>query len=302
MPRRASTPSSKQRQSRDIFKSGEPVVGVVGYGYVGKAVARFFAERFAVAVYDPYVRALPPETPQGVRKVVSLRGLKDAVVSVVCVPTPEGKDGAADVRIVEEVVRALPTSLIVIKSTVPPGTTRRLREETGKRLVFSPEYIGEGKYTVFSEGERAYPHPTDMRQHRFHIFGGEREDTRRAIAVWQKVAGPQVRYFQTDSTTAELVKYAENSYLALKVAFCNQLYDLAQALGVDYHELRELWLQDGRIEPAHTLVFPDDRGFGGKCLPKDTAAILAVAREAGVDLSVLEAVVTYNKKLRKSLS
>ncbi|GIW68608.1 MAG: hypothetical protein KatS3mg100_102 [Candidatus Parcubacteria bacterium] len=301
MPRRTFLSYPKRHSPKAPPKKSELFVGVVGYGYVGKAVARFFAERFVVAVYDPYVRKLPPDTPQGVRKVASLKALKEALVSVVCVPTPQREDGAAEVSIVEEVVRTLPTDLIVIKSTVPPGTTQRLREETGKRIVFSPEYIGEGKYPVFSEGERAYPHPTDMRQHRFHIFGGPREDTRRAAEIWQKVAGPQVRYLQTDSTTAELVKYAENSYLALKVTFCNQLYDLAQALGVDYHELRELWLEDGRVEPSHTLVYPDSRGFGGKCLPKDTAAILAVARKVGVDFSVMKAAVDYNRWLRKTL-
>ncbi len=285
-----------KRQKRQ--PSPQATIGVVGYGYVGKAVAAFFASHYRVLVYDPAYRSLPRGTAPAIQLVRSLRSLQQAAVSVVCVPTPQGAEGAADLSIVESVVERLPSSLIVIKSTVPPGTTERLRQATGKRIVFSPEYIGEGNYPVFQTGERPYPHLTDMRQHRFHIFGGEREDTAAAIRIWQRVAGPQVRYLQTGSTTAELVKYATNSYLALKVAFCNQLYDLAASLGVDYHELRELWLQDGRIELASTLVYPEDRGFGGKCLPKDTAALLAVAKEVGVDLSVLEAAVAYNRRLR----
>jgi UDP-glucose 6-dehydrogenase len=99
---------------------------------------------------------------------------------------------------------------------------------------------------------------------------------------------------QTDARTAELTKYMENAFLATKVAFCNQFYDLAGAMGVDYNELRELWLMDPRIGRSHTWVYPDDRGFGGKCLPKDLAAIIAASEAYGADTELLKAVQRAN--------
>ena len=104
---------------------------------------------------------------------------------------------------------------------------------------------------------------------------------------------------QTDAITAELTKYMENAFLAAKVAFCNEFYDLAASLGVDYNELRELWLLDPRIGRSHTWVHPQDRGFGGDCLPKDLAALLRASEVAGVPAHLLHAVAEANQRLRE---
>jgi UDP-glucose 6-dehydrogenase len=98
--------------------------------------------------------------------------------------------------------------------------------------------------------------------------------------------------------TAELTKYMENAFLALKVTFCNEFYDIAEAQGVDYNELRELWLLDPRIGRSHTFVLPFGRGFGGRCLPKDLNAIIHAARGAGVEAGLLEAVRDVNDAIR----
>ena len=90
----------------------------------------------------------------------------------------------------------------------------------------------------------------------------------------------------------------ENSFLALKVTFCNEFYDIAAAHGIDYNELRELWLLDPRIGRSHTFVLPDDRGFGGRCLPKDLSAIIELARRAGVEPMLLEATRAANTTVR----
>ena len=99
----------------------------------------------------------------------------------------------------------------------------------------------------------------------------------------------------TDAKTAELCKYMENAFLATKVAFVNQFYDLAEAWGVDYTELRELWLEDERIGRSHTLV-TEERGYRGRCLPKDMAAIIQAARQVG-GAPLLEAVDRYNDEV-----
>ena len=102
-----------------------------------------------------------------------------------------------------------------------------------------------------------------------------------------------------DSRTAELAKYMENCFLATKVIFCNEFYDLAQKMNISYTELRETWLMDERMGRSHTFVFPEDRGYDGKCLPKDVDALISQAEELDVDMQVLNAVkqknVEYNR-------
>ena len=97
---------------------------------------------------------------------------------------------------------------------------------------------------------------------------------------------------------SELAKYMENCYLAAKVTFCNEFYDIAQKAGVSYTELRETWLMDERMGRSHTFVYPDKRGYDGKCLPKDVAALIAQADELGVDVGFMKAVREKNEKYR----
>ncbi|HVZ76235.1 MAG TPA: hypothetical protein VG934_03160 [Candidatus Paceibacterota bacterium] len=258
-------------------------VGIVGYGYVGKAIAAFFGDKFDVAVYDPALGYADREAVAG------------ADLAVICVPTPMKEDGSVDASAVEETLMWLRTPSIVIKSTVPPGTTARLAERfmLHDRLAFSPEYIGEGGYPVpHWEG---IPHPTDMKLHTFHIFGGAPEATSKAIPYFQRVAGPFATYHATDSTTAELTKYVENTWIATKVAYCNDIYDVAKTFGVDYNALRELWLLDGRVGPSHTLVYPNKRGFDGKCIPKDTFGLYRAAQTAGYESNLLRGVLEQNQ-------
>jgi UDPglucose 6-dehydrogenase len=182
----------------------------------------------------------------------------------------------------------------LVKSSVPPGTIDRLQVklERFQTLCFSPEYVGEGTYEV--DWWNGTPHPTDMRKHTFHIFGGPSYATPTWVHIWQKVAGWVAVYHQTDAITAELTKYAENMFLATKKVFCTELYLTAQAMGVEYTKLRELWLLDSRIGASMTLVFPDKLAFGGKCLPKDTRALVKVASEAGHDAKLFRAVIARN--------
>lgn len=276
-------------------------IAVIGYGYVGKAVAEFFKQQYHVAVFDP---AYPPELEPsheeaGIYFYREESLLRDLEAVLICVPTEMKEDGSADTSIVEHVIRTIEAPLFIIKSTIPPGTTKRLAKETGKNLVFSPEYIGEGKYHM--PVWKGYPHPTDMRQHNFFIFGGDREDTQKAIQVFLPIAGPDAFFAQTDPTTAELTKYMENSWGATKVTFANEFYEIAEVFGVQYEELRELFLLDKRTERIHTAVFRDKRGFGGKCFPKDVNAIVKVTEKAGYIPELLKEVLSSNKKFRGEL-
>ncbi len=263
-------------------------IAIIGHGYVGRAMEDFFKNKFEITLYDP---------PQG---HTDKEATNKADLAVVCVPTPMRDDGSVDLSLVEETFGWLTTSLVVLKSTVPPGTTARLAKEykMENTLVFSPEFIGEGGYPVpYWEG---VPHPTDMKLHKSFIFGGRQDAIDRVLPFFTKVRGPFAEYRCTDWTTAELVKYMENIWIAAKVTFCNEFYDIAKTFGVSYNELRELWLADGRVGRSHTLVYPDKRGFTGKCIPKDTNGLYAATKAAGYDATFVHAMLVKNESLQRN--
>lgn len=251
-------------------------VGIVGAGAVGAAIAKLFPE---VALYDE---------PKGLG---SRQEINACEIAFVCVPTPARPDGGCDTSIVDEVVSWLQTPVIVLRSTVSVGTTRRLAAQHGKAIVFQPEY-----------GPAETPdHPfNDLRNVRWIILGGAREATAIAARAWQDVYSADIVIHQTTPEAAELCKYMENAFLATKVTFCNEFFEIAKRVGVDYQELRELWLLDPRIGRSHTFVLPDKRGFGGKCLPKDLAAIVRTAEETGYPPTFLKSVFESNERHRKS--
>jgi UDPglucose 6-dehydrogenase len=257
--------------------AGEFSVAIVGYGAVGKGIAQLFPGAVA---FDP---------PLGLGTREDVNRCRFAFVSV---PTPMSPDGSADTAIVEEVVSWIESDVIILRSTVPVGTTDRLREATGKSIVFQPEY-----------GPAETPdHPfNNLRNVRWAILGGARQDTVKVADLYKTTFSADFTIQQTDAKTAELTKYMENAYLALKVTFCNEFYDIAEAHGIDYNELRELWLLDPRIGRSHTFVLPFNRGFGGRCLPKDLSAIIATAAKSGVRTGLLEAVRDVNQAIRERM-
>jgi nucleotide sugar dehydrogenase len=256
-------------------------VAIVGHGTVGRGMERLFTSRFITVIYD-----------EG-RGVGRREAVNECDLSIVCVPTNSNPDGSADTSIVEEVVSWLETPLILIKSTVPPGTTDRLAAKYQKAVCFSPEYMGESSY--FTPPWK-YPDPTDARSHTFVIIGGEKAS--QVAGFFQKVMGVDTRYSLTSAVEAELTKYMENAFFAVKVTFCNEFANIAAAFGVDYKRLRENWLLDPRINPNHTLVFEDARGFGGKCLPKDLRAIVHASTAVGYAPSLLSATLEANARIR----
>lgn len=251
-------------------------VGIVGLGAVGAGIANLFPN---AAVYDE---------PKGIGARDEINGCD---VVFVCVPTPTRTDGSCDTSIVEEVVQWISSAVIVLRSTVSVGTTSRLARQHGKRIVFQPEY-----------GPAETPdHPfNDLRKVRWIILGGDREHCRIAAQAWKQVYSSDITIALTTAETAELAKYMENAFLATKVSFCNEFFDIARSVGVDYDELRELWLLDPRIGRSHTFVYPEKRGFGGRCLPKDLSAIVATATERGHDPTLLREVISMNERLRRS--
>jgi nucleotide sugar dehydrogenase len=254
-------------------------IAIIGSkGHVGKAAAEFYGSRYDTVSYDIADGIAYPKTK-----------IDCCAMAVICVPTPPRQDGSCDASIVENAVAQLDTPLIMIKSTVAPGTTDRLKNHTGKHIVFSPEYIGESKYYN--------PVYKTMLDANFHIVGGAGADVSGAFELLEKISGPYCTYYGCSAVEAEVIKYMENSFLAMRVAFVNEFHEIAKAFGADWHRVREGWLLDERVGRAFTTVFVDARGFGGKCLPKDTLAIIKASEGMGYAPTLLSAMVEMNKRI-----
>lgn len=250
-------------------------LSIIGYGHVGRAMHLLFPH---ANVYDKWLDKGTPAEVNG------------ADLAFVCVPTPMLDHGACDTTIVEEVLGWLLAEVIVLRSTVPVGFSDEWAKKTGKRIVFQPEYYGE---TV--------DHPfANLSERTWITLGGEPKDRDRVVRAYQSVYNSELKIMLTDAKTAELAKYMENCFLALKVTFCNEFYDLAQAYQINYHELREVWLADPRMGRSHTFVYEQERGFSGKCLPKDVNALIAMANEKHANVDLMKAVIQKNETLRNS--
>lgn len=249
-------------------------VGVIGYGFVGKAMTRFYEQRYTTIWRDMDSGA-------------STDAINNCDVGVICVNTPQSANGEADLSQVRSVLKWLNTPLIILKSSVPPGTTELLLKETGKPIVFSPEFVGETAWSV-----------TNVSNSSFFVFGGDATLTAKAVQLYAAIGGPQKTYRQTDATKAELMKYLVNSYLAAKTTLCYEYDQICRALNVSYEDVRELWLLDARIGRSHTCVFDDNQQpYGGKCFPKDVIALVEQAKRLGYDACLLREVHESNLRL-----
>lgn len=250
-------------------------VKIYGNGWVGKAMHTMFPNAH---IQDPQQNMFAPEK---------------ADVAFVCVPTPNVGQGRLDCSIVEDVVRKAEEDLIVIRSTVMPGTTDRLKEETGKRIVFSPEYLGE---TV--------NHPmTDQKERPFFVLGGDPKDRREVIELYTTVYNANTRITQVTAKEAEIIKLSENRAIAFKVAQCQELYDACEHARVDYYTIRDaVYGDDPRFNMWWTFIYPEARGANSKCIPKDVYAWAAWAESLGYDPKVTNALLAKNEEWVKSNS
>ena len=246
-------------------------VGIVGFGHVGGIMDRLFPNAI---IYDE-------------PKHIGTRAeINNCDFVFVCVPTPKGKNGECDTSIIDDVLDWLyPVECIIIRSTVPVGYTK-IQYLLKGNVIFQPEYYGETVAHPFAD-----PH-----NRTWITLGGTLNLTSKVAQLYQTVFTSELIINQVDSDVAELAKYMENSFYSVKVTFCNQFYDLAKAMNIDYNQLRETWLLDPRINRSHTFVYPDNRGYGGSCLPKDTASIINQAEAYQIDMSLLKATEEANKR------
>ena len=197
--------------------------------------------------------------------------------------TPMREDGSCDISQVRLTIDETDAEIYVIRSTVPPKTTERFRSETGKRIVFSPEFYGTTQHC----DEKTFDFS-------FTILGGEKEDCNAVVQLLQEVYDARHRFRITDSTTAELTKYMENCLLASRVSFCVQFWEIAKEYGVSYPEMRELLLNDERFSRAHTFVYDGHPYWESHCFDKD---LRAIAKASNAPL--IEGVIRYNEACKE---
>jgi UDPglucose 6-dehydrogenase len=286
-------------------------VGVVGAGYVGLTTAACLAHlghAVVCADLDPErVERLSkgdvPILEEGLDDLVSqglavgrLRfvvGAPEAARSAefvfLCVQTPMGEDGSADLSALDDAARQIapvlePGTVVINKSTVPVGSTvrvdRMLREAGAVAdvgVASNPEFLREGTAV------RDFLHPARV------VVGAE--DTATAVRVSELYKGVQAPIVATDPVSAEMIKYASNAFLAMKVSFVNSIANVCEAVNADVREVVLGMGYDPRI--GFEFLHPGP-GWGGSCFPKDTAALLRTAHDGGYDFELLAAVVSAN--------
>lgn len=263
-------------------------LGIIGYGFVGQAVAGGFSRaslgKDTIRWYDKFKESAP------IKEVID----KSEFIFV-ALPTPMKKDESGiDLSIIDEMMPEITKytdgtdKIIVLKSTITPGTTAKYEKLYQKsKFCFNPEFLTEANFIEdFMNAERT-------------IIGATNDLVSRRVAVIFRQRFPKTIIFQTDPTTAEVVKYFANAFLSMKVTFANFFYDYCQKLGIKYEEMKKMAAVDHRIGDTH-LDVTTNRGFGGKCFPKDLVAIIGEFKAQGVDSEILEAMWQYNKKIRKT--
>ena len=263
-------------------------IGIIGGGVVGGAVKNFFPH---AKIYDKY------------KKFDSIHEVGGAKFIFICVPTPYKKD--LDLSMVDDAIeKAIAhlidpgNQLIVIKSTVPPGTTEKYQKKFHHtNFAFSPEFLRDRTANEdFIKNDR-------------QILGytGKTKDSG-LLHELMEILPPAPFQKMIPATAAELIKYAGNTFLALHVIFANQIYDICQIAGVEYQHVKEALKSDKRVGKSHWEIFHTEsslpstisetyRGYGGKCFPKDVNSLVHEGKKLGVDMSLFEEAYHVNLKL-----
>jgi UDPglucose 6-dehydrogenase len=282
-------------------------IAVIGTGYVGLSSGACFAKLGHKVVCVDVVQAKIDNLNNGIMPIVEtglealvaegveaglltfttdvVSALIDAEVVFLCVPTPEGADGSADLSYIQTAARTLAPLLlsgavVVNKSTVPVGSTKVVERELKRpdvAVVSNPEFLREGSAI------HDFLNPD-----RIVVGSDNQEAAVRVAALYEKVGAPVV---VTDPASAETIKYAANAFLATKISYINAVAAICEGVGADINDVVLGLGYDKRI--GHEFLRPGP-GWGGSCFPKDTKAMVKIAEDAGYDFGLLKGVITVN--------
>ena len=260
-------------------------IGIIGQGFVGNAIYQKFKNYYDVKTFD-------------IKGMMHCNSRKEETmlcdIVFVCLPTPMDQDGSCHTDIVEGAVADISSlnkgNIVVIKSTIPPGTVAKWNKKYDNlNIAFNPEFLTEANAVSDFENQTRV------------ILGGPRKATTKLKTIYSKVF-PKAAIVKTDSTYAEMVKYVTNSFLATKVSFANEMYQICNGLEVDYDKIIEYATYDERLGKSHWSVpGPDgDFGYGGHCFPKDVKALINLAHDLNVSPRILTAVDCKNNDVREN--
>lgn len=230
--------------------------------------------------------------------------IETSKVIFIAVGTPAREDGKADVQAVLKAAKEIGTyineyKIVVDKSTVPIGTGKKVKEiieavlkEREKQIPFdvvsNPEFLREGSAV------HDFSHPDRV------VLGTE---SKKALNVMKDVYGVlylnETPFIETNLETAEMIKYASNAFLAMKITYVNEIADLCERVGANIQDVARAMGRDGRISPKFLHAGP---GYGGSCFPKDTKALAQIAKENGISISLIDATIHANEKRKKSMA
>ena len=258
---------------------GKFKVGIIGNGFVGEAQAFAFSPISELRIYD-----ISPD-----RASHSLDEVHDSDFIFVSVPTPMFKNGKQDLSYINTVFdKGKEGPIYIIKSTILPGTTEKIILKHKKlKIIFSPEFLTERTAKI------------DMLTQSRIILGGQKKWTSSVKKLFER-RFKNKNIIQTDSKTAELIKYMNNSFLATKVSIMNEFKLLSNKIGTDWDDALNGFASDGRIGDSHLDVPGHDGklGYGGTCFPKDVNAIISFAKKNGINLNTIEGGWKTNIKVR----
>jgi nucleotide sugar dehydrogenase len=264
-------------------------IGIIGNGFVGKATNILKCDNVELVVYD-----INPEicVPKG----TTLNDICQCDIIFISVPTPMNKDGSCYIGIVENVVKDiseivnLDEKLVVIRSTIPPGTSDRLN------CYFMPEFLTEKNYEY------------DFINCKNWIFGikGTTQDTLFRYKIMELINYSYneecIKYRNVSfvkNSEAEMIKMFRNNFLALKVSFCNEIEELCRKLNITYENVRLLAVLDDRIGKSHSDVPGHDghRGYGGTCFPKDSNSLYNIMKDANMESYIIKNMILRNENV-----
>jgi len=257
-------------------------IGIIGGGFVGSATAWAFRPTHEVKVYDKDPKA----------STHTFEEVANSDFIFICVPTPPKEDWTTDLSIVEGIFEKLKlrtrSQQILIKSTVLPGTCRRMSEKYKIKVSSNPEFLTErrAKWDFINAAQI--------------LIGSDNPEDASEIQGLYEQRFNSMKYTITDTVTSELIKYTLNCFFATKVSFMNEVKMLSNKIGADWSKLIEGFTSDSRIGDSHVDVpGPDGKlGFGGKCFPKDLNALMELFRKNDIDPLVMQAAWERNQKIR----
>lgn len=256
-------------------------IGIIGKGVIGTANS----EGFIHLGHDVFVH--DPKLGTEIQVVI------DTEIVFICVPTPTSEIGECDTSIVETVLQELKAAsyegIIAIRSTIIPGTTKKLQAQfPNLEIAYVPEFLRERSATQ-----------DFIENHTVLAIGSENPTTVDKIIKCHGDLPENIE--KLTSTEAEVLKYFNNVYASLRIIFANNIFEICERLGADYNKVKNTYVKTGKLGDMYLDVNENLRGYAGPCLPKDTLALATLMREKGIEFGLIEQIHQDNAKLKKTV-